>query len=90
MHAYLGITASGAFALYVSTSVLNPAGTRLERGPRRRLPESVRSQALDPSDPQAAIQGLISLHRFLRGEEQGPGALEFGVDHLPLVRRKAK
>ena len=90
MFAYLGIAADGSFQLCVSTTELNPAGTRLERGKHKRFPENVRLQAQDAHDPKAAIAGLISLHKFLAGEEYGPGPLEFGEDELPLLRRKKK
>lgn len=88
MHAYLGITPDGTYQLCVSLTALNPCGIRLERGPQKRLPESVTRQAENPADGPAALAGLKSLQRFLEGKERGPGPLEFGVDTLPQVRKK--
>ena len=90
MFAYLGVKDDKTFVLAVSLTELNPAGPRLERGRQRLLPGNVYTQAQNPGDPQAAIAGLISLQRFLQGKEQGVAPLEFGVDELPLLRRKKK
>jgi hypothetical protein len=90
VYAYLGVKPDQTFILCVSLTALNPAGPRLERGRQRLLPENVFRAAQNPGDSQAAIAGLISLQRFLRGEEQGVAPLEFGVDELPLLRRKKK
>ena len=89
VQAYLGINADGDYQLFVSTVTLNPAGTRLEKGKHQVLPENVRLQAQNPRDPQAAMAGLKSLHRFLCGEEKGVGAPEFG-EELPIIRRIRK
>jgi len=87
--AYLGFTPDGkGFQLYVSITALNPAGPRLERGPAARLPEAVTRQVDNPADPEAALAGLRSLHRFFAGEEHGPRPLEFGKDDLPLLRKE--
>ena len=90
MFAYLGFNDDGTYQLCVSQTELNPAGTRLERGKGKRLPEVVRHAAQNPHDPKAAIAGLTSLRNFLAGQEYGPGPLEFGEDELPLLRRKKK
>ena len=82
MYAYLGIAKDGTFELAVSTVSLSPVGTRLERGPHQRLPESIRLQAENPADPMTAIAALISLDRFCKGEEIGATGLQFG-DKLP-------
>ena len=88
MLAYIGLLRDGTYELCVSAYRLNPVGTRLERGPNRRLPENVRLQAQTPGDPQLAIAGLRSLERFLNDAEYGSAEVpEFG-EALPTRRRK--
>ena len=87
LHAYLGIGLNGNFCLYCSTAPINPAGTRLEHGPQKRFPENVYRQAQNPSDPEAAIAGLISLNAFFAGQEHGNALLEFGKE-APRKRKK--
>jgi hypothetical protein len=90
VHAYLGLTTDGAFALYVSPIPLNPVGTRLERGRRKKLPGNVYAQAQNPNDPEAAIAGLASLDRFCKGLEYGTATLDFASDELALLMKKEK
>jgi hypothetical protein len=84
--AYLGINEAGDYRLFVSTFQLNPAGTRLER--KERLPDNVYAQAQDARNGEAALAGLLSLHRFINGEEHGITELKFG--EKPVMRRRRK
>ena len=87
---YLEINSKGEFRLCVSTSDINPVGTRLEKK-HQALPDVIYEQAQTPQDPELAIRALKALRRFLNGEEYGSGGtLQFGVDDLPLLGRKKK
>ena len=88
MFAYLGLTEDGAYQLYVSAIPLNPVGTRLERGHRKKLPAAVYAQAENVNDSQAAIAGLASLDRFCKGLEYGVASLEFGAEKPSHKKRK--